>query len=108
MAKEKEIQEKTINVDTLDPETLEVEKLIDPEDVKDEPIEVPNYEEEIVKIIRGNSSPKVIRSKLEDYHDNNIADALELLKKTERQKRREARGVSEPDAEYDRLKAEPV
>ena len=64
MAKEKEIQEKTINVDTLDPETLEVEKLIDPEEVKEEPIEVPNYEEEIVKIIRGNSSPKLLKSKL--------------------------------------------
>ena len=86
MAKEKEIQEKTINVDTLDPETLEVEKLIDPEEVKEEPIEVPNYEEEIVKIIRGNSSPKLLKSKLEDYHDNSIADALQLLKKTERQK----------------------
>ena len=81
-----DIKDSTVNVDTLDPETLEVEKLIDPEEVKEEPIEVPNYEEEIVKIIRGNSSPKVIRSKLEDYHDNNIADALELLKKTERQK----------------------
>ncbi|MBO6134541.1 MAG: magnesium transporter [Lachnospiraceae bacterium] len=81
-----DIKDSTIDVDTLDPETLEVEKLIDPEEVKEEPIEVPNYEEEIVKIIRGISSPKVIRSKLEDYHDNNIADALKLLKKTERQK----------------------
>ena len=86
MAKEKEVQEKTINVDALDPETLEVEKLIDPEEVKQEPIEVPNYEEEIVKIIRGNSSPKLLKSKLEDYHDNSIADALQLLKKSERQK----------------------
>ena len=86
MAKEKEVQEKSLNVDALDPETLEVEKLIDPEEVKQEPIEVPNYEEEIVKIIRGNSSPKLLKSKLEDYHDNSIADALQLLKKSERQK----------------------
>ena len=86
MAKEKDIQEISLNVDALDPETLEVEKLIDPEEVKEEPIEVPNYEEEIVKIIRGNFSPKLLKSKLEDYHDNNIADALQILKKSERQK----------------------
>ena len=82
----KDISEKKINVNELDPETLEVEKLIDPEVGDDEPMEVPNYEEEIVKIIRGNSSPKLLKSKLEDYHDNNIADALQLLKKSERQK----------------------
>mgnify|MGYP007056218578 FL=1 len=71
MARETELLEeektkKAIDVDALDPETLEVEKLIDPEEVKEEPIEVPNYEEEIVKIIRGNSSPKLLKSKLED------------------------------------------
>ncbi len=82
----KDISDKAIDVDALDPETLEVEKLIDPEIGDNEPMEVPNYEEEIVKIIRGNSSPKLLKSKLEDYHDNNIADALQLLKKTERQK----------------------
>lgn len=82
----KDINEKAIDKEALDPETLEVEKLIDPEVGDDVPMEVPNYEEEIVKIIRGNSSPKLLKSKLEDYHDNNIADALQLLKKTERQK----------------------
>ena len=45
----KDISEKKINVNELDPETLEVEKLIDPEVGDDEPMEVPNYEEEIVK-----------------------------------------------------------
>ena len=82
----KDINDDSVDVNRLDPETLEVEKLIDPEEVKEEPIEVPNYEEEIVKIIRGNSSPKLLRSKLEDYHDNSIADAMQLLKKSERQK----------------------
>ena len=80
----KDISDKVINVDSLDPETIEVEKLIDPMD--NEHLEVPNYEDEIVKIIRGNSSPKLLKSKLEDYHDNNIADALQILKKSERQK----------------------
>ena len=82
----KDISEKTVNVESLDPETLEVEKLIAPDEEKEGPIEVPNYEEEIVKIIRGNSSPKLLKSKLEDYHDNSIADAMKLLKKSERQK----------------------
>ena len=82
----KDISDKTVNVDSLDPETLEVEKLIAPDEEKEGPIEVPNYEEEIVKIIRGNSSPKLLKSKLEDYHDNSIADAMQLLKKSERQK----------------------
>lgn len=82
----KDIDEKAVKMESLDPETLEVEKLIDPEEEKLEPIEVPNYEEEIVKIIRGNSSPKLLKSKLEDYHDNNIADAMQFLKKSERQK----------------------
>ena len=63
----KDISDKVVNVESLDPETLEVEKLIAPDDEKDEPMEVPNYEEEIVKIIRGNSSPKLLKSKLEDY-----------------------------------------
>ena len=78
----KDISDKVVNVESLDPETLEVEKLIAPDDEKDEPMEVPNYEEEIVKIIRGNSSPKLLKSKLEDYHDNSIADAMKLLKKS--------------------------
>ena len=81
----KDIDERKVKVDELDPETLEVEKLISTEDDK-EPIEMPNYEEEIVKIVRGNSSPKLIKSKLDDYHDNSIADAMSLLKKSERQK----------------------
>ena len=82
----KDIDDKAVDVVSLDPETLEVEKLISPETEKEDLIEVPNYEEEIVKIVRGNSSPKLLKSKLEDYHDNSIADAMQLLKKSERQK----------------------
>lgn len=80
----KDIKDESVDVDTLDPETLEVEKLI--ADNEEEPIEVPNYEEEIVKIIKGNSAPKVIKNKLSDYHENNIADAMKLLSKSQRQK----------------------
>ena len=82
----KDIDDNVIDVARLDPETLEVAKLIDPEEEKAEPTPMPNYEDEIIKIIRGNYSPKLLRSKLEDYHDNSIADAMQKLKKTERQK----------------------
>lgn len=50
----------------------------DTESVKDdtEPAEKPDYVAEIVGIIESNASPKVLRDKLSDYHDNDIAEAL--------------------------------
>ncbi|MCQ2609642.1 MAG: magnesium transporter [Lachnospiraceae bacterium] len=51
-----------------------------------EAVEKPDYENEIVGIIRGNASPRVLKQKLDDYHENNIANALSLLKANERQK----------------------
>lgn len=80
----KDIKDDNVNVDELNPETLEVEKLI--ADTIEEPVEIPNYEEEIIRIVKGNSSPKVIKEKLNDYHENNIADAMKLLSRTQRQK----------------------
>lgn len=85
MNKEETI-EKELDLERLNPETIEVEKLIASDENLEAQIEVPNYEEEIVKIIRGNQSPKILKSKLDDYHENNIADAMKLLKKSERQK----------------------
>ena len=41
---------------------------------------------EIVKLIRGNKTAKELREALEDYHDSDIADAIELITKEERQK----------------------
>ena len=46
----------------------------------------PDYESEIIKIIRSTTSPKVTREKLEDYHANDIADVLEKLTVVERKK----------------------
>lgn len=46
----------------------------------------PNYEGEIIRIIRSNASPKVMRSQLEDYHDNDIAEVLPKLNASERRK----------------------
>lgn len=46
----------------------------------------PDYESEIITIIRKSYSPKVIQSKLEDYHGSDIAQAFEALSPNERQK----------------------
>ena len=45
-----------------------------------------NYEEEIIQLIRGDTSPRLLREKLEDYHENDIAAVLEQLTPAERKK----------------------
>ena len=44
------------------------------------------YQKEIEAIVRGMSSPKVMRDRLLDYHENDIAAALEDMNPTERQR----------------------
>ncbi len=44
----------------------------------------PDYKNEIVDILRSNLTPKLMQERILTYHDNDIADALELLKKEER------------------------
>lgn len=46
----------------------------------------PNYESEIIKIVKGNGSPKVILNQLENYHGSDIADVIEQLNEQERKK----------------------
>lgn len=46
----------------------------------------PDYESEIMKIIRSNISPKVMRENLDDYHENDIANVLPDLNVAERKK----------------------
>lgn len=46
----------------------------------------PDYESEVVSIIRGNLSPRAMQSRLEDYHGNDIAQAMESLSPAERKK----------------------
>lgn len=70
----------------LDPETIEVEKLIADDDSNEEAIEVPSYDDEIIKLVKGNAAPKVIKSKINDYHENIVAEALSKLNKAQRQK----------------------
>ena len=38
-----------------------------------------DYQSEILAIIRGNTSPGVMRNKLEDYHENDLADVFSEL-----------------------------
>lgn len=48
--------------------------------------EKPNYESEIIRVIKGNYSPKAALSKLEDYHGSDIAQAMDSLTLQERKK----------------------
>lgn len=51
-----------------------------------EVMEKPDYEKEILNIIRGNSAPKVMLAQLEDYHANDLAQAMESIDIQERKK----------------------
>lgn len=46
----------------------------------------PRYEKEILKFLRQPLSPKSLQESLEDYHDNDIAEALMELEFTQREK----------------------
>lgn len=46
----------------------------------------PDYESEIIAVIRGNDTPKIMQSKLEDYHGNDIAEVMSELSSAERKK----------------------
>lgn len=46
----------------------------------------PDYKTEIAALVQSNLTPKHLRERLLDYHENDIAAALELLQKEERNK----------------------
>lgn len=46
----------------------------------------PDYKTEIAAILRSGLTPKRMQERIQDYHENDIGEALELLKKEERQK----------------------
>ena len=46
----------------------------------------PDYEHEIITVIRSTLTPKLIKEKIGEYHENDIAAAIDLLKKDERHK----------------------
>ena len=47
-------------------------------------VQHPDYCHEIAAIACSNLTPRLMKEKISDYHENDIADALELLKKDER------------------------
>lgn len=49
-------------------------------------VQHPDYKNEIIGIIRSNLTPRLMREKLGEYHENDIAEALDSLKKDERHK----------------------
>ena len=71
-------------------EEKKVEKEVDTEEVLDETEhEIPekaNYEEELIKIIRSDEPVSKKLEMLDDYHENDIASALEYLDKEERRR----------------------
>lgn len=46
----------------------------------------PNYVEELIQVIESNAPDNEIREQLENYHENDIAEALELLTEGERKR----------------------
>lgn len=46
----------------------------------------PDYESDIIEIIHGNTSPRLLRAALEDYHGNDIAAVLDRLTQADRMK----------------------
>lgn len=46
----------------------------------------PDYESEIIEIVRGNNTPLAMRNKLENYHENDIAEVIPQLSAAERKK----------------------
>ena len=53
--------------------------------MEQERLKEPDYVEEVIAIIRSNPEPTVLRERLEDYHENDIAGAFEQLSVSERQ-----------------------
>ncbi|MCD8078312.1 MAG: magnesium transporter [Lachnospiraceae bacterium] len=47
---------------------------------------IQDYQAEILAILRGNLSPGVLRSRLEDYHENDLAEVLADLSASERKR----------------------
>ncbi len=76
----------------IDEESKELAEILDPDfeaEETDEPEETAqkrDYGAEIEAIIRSNDSPKKVKEKLEDYHENDIANVLEDLTLNERRK----------------------
>lgn len=49
-------------------------------------VQHPDYKTEIIQILRSNFTPKLMREHILDYHENDIAAAMELMNKEERKR----------------------
>lgn len=81
---QKEAEEVDVNI-------KELERNLDNDSTQDdgeeeEIVAKPDYETEIIDIIRSTISPRIIRKELDNYHENDIAEILPRLTVTERAK----------------------
>ena len=67
-------------------ENLDSEDSSRDEEEEEEQLEKPDYETEIAAIIKSNATPKALRNRLSDYHDNDIAEVLVDLSPAYRKK----------------------
>ena len=67
-------------------ETIDNKELVPTEAAASESKVKPDYEGEIVGIIRGKLSPRAMQSRLEDYHGNDIAQSMAILSPAERRR----------------------
>jgi len=61
--------------------------------MENEIVEKPDYVEELVNLIRSGESDEGISEKIDNYHDNDIASALDELNEKERKKLYQILGV---------------
>ena len=45
----------------------------------------PDYQKELLALLRSGMSPKLLKEELRNYHENDIADVLEQLSREERE-----------------------
>ena len=60
--------------------------IMNEEIMKEESMQYHDYKEEIIKLIKDNLPPKALKNALSEYHENDMAQALEALTKEERYK----------------------
>ena len=70
-------EEPDFGADRLELESTEETKEEDHQDEEEPELqEKPDYEQEILQLVRSNASPRMMRERLEDYHGKDIAEAL--------------------------------
>ena len=80
-------EEPDFGADRLELESTEETKEEDHQDEEEPELqEKPDYEQEILQLVRSNASPRMMRERLEDYHGKDIAEALPSMNIAERRK----------------------